>query len=92
MKNIETPDKKHLASIIHDLRDGRFGIPDFQRPFEWNPRDVLELIRSIFEDYYIGTLLLWKASRENVDYLSCAPIYGAKAGTKFDHIVLDGQQ
>lgn len=92
MKNIETPDKKHLASIIHDLREGKFGIPDFQRPFEWNPRDVLELIKSIFEDYYIGTLLLWKASRENVDYLSCAPIYGAKDGTKYDHIVLDGQQ
>lgn len=92
MKNIETPDKKHLASIIHDLREGKFGIPDFQRPFEWNPRDVLELIKSIFEDYYIGTLLLWKASRDSVDYLSCKAIHGAKDGTKFDHIVLDGQQ
>lgn len=92
MKNIETPDKKHLASIINDLREGRFGIPDFQRPFEWTPRDVLELIKSIFEDYYIGTLLLWKASRDSVEYLSCKPIHGAKDGTKFDHIVLDGQQ
>lgn len=92
MKNIETPDKKHLESIISDLRNNSYGIPDFQRDFEWNPRDVTELIKSIFEDYYIGTLLLWKASRENIEYLSCKPIYGAKADGKFQHIVLDGQQ
>ena len=92
MKNIETPDKKHLESIITDLREGKFGIPDFQRDFEWNPWDVIELIKSIFEDYYIGTLLLWKASRENIEYLSCKPIYGSKDDGKFQHIVLDGQQ
>jgi len=92
MKNIETPDKKHLESIISDLREGRFGIPDFQRDFEWNPWDVTELIKSIFEDYYIGTLLLWKASRENIEYLSCKPIYGSNIKDKFLHIVLDGQQ
>ena len=92
MKNIETPDKKHLESIISDLREGRFGIPDFQRDFEWNPWDVTELIKSIFEDYYIGTLLLWKASRENIEYLSCKPIYGSIIKDKFQHIVLDGQQ
>jgi len=51
MKNIETPDKKHLESIISDLRNNSYGIPDFQRDFEWNPRDVTELIKSIFEDY-----------------------------------------
>lgn len=92
MKNIETPDKKHLESIISDLREGKFGIPDFQRDFEWNPWDVTELIKSIFEDYYIGTLLLWKASRENIEYLSCKPIYGSNIKDRFQHIVLDGQQ
>ncbi len=92
MKNIETPDKKHLESIINDLRECRYGIPDFQRDFEWSPWDVVELLKSIFEDYYIGTLLLWKASRENIEYLSCKPIYGSKDDGKFEHIVLDGQQ
>ncbi len=91
MKNIY-PDKKLLQSIISDLRNGSYGIPDFQRDFEWNPRDVAELIKSIFENYYIGTLLLWKASRENIEYLSCTPIYGSKDDGKFQHIVLDGQQ
>lgn len=91
MKNIY-PDKKLLQSIISDLRVGSFGIPDFQRDFEWRPRDVAELVKSIFENYYIGTLLLWKASRENIEYLSCTPIYGSEETRKFQHIVLDGQQ
>ena len=84
MKNIETPDKKNLISIINDLRDGKYAIPDFQRDFEWTPRDVVDLIKSIFEDYYIGTLLLWKASNENIDYLSCIPIYGSKNDKNFE--------
>jgi len=96
MKNIETPDKMHLGKLINQLRDGRFVIPDFQREFKWTPADVKELLKSIFEDYYIGTLLLWRASRENQKILSCEPIYGFKEifGEKADteHIVLDGQQ
>jgi len=46
--------------------------------------------------YYIGTLLLWRASKENQEILSCESIYGFKErfGDKADpeHIVLDGQQ
>ena len=92
MKNIETPDKKSLGTIINDLRNGYYAIPDFQRDFEWDPWDVTELLKSIFEDYYIGTLLLWKASKNNIDYLSCKPIYGSEDEKHFQHIVLDGQQ
>ncbi|MBU4017464.1 DUF262 domain-containing protein, partial [Patescibacteria group bacterium] len=92
MKNLERIDKKNLQSIINNLRDNKFGIPDFQRDFEWCPWDVTELIKSIFEDYYIGTLLLWRSNAENINYLSCEPIYGAPDKKDFDHIVLDGQQ
>ena len=87
MKNLERIDKKNLQSIISSLKENKFGIPDFQRDFEWGPWDVTELIKSIFEDYYIGTLLLWRSSKENTDYLSCQPIYGAPEKKDFDHIV-----
>ena len=43
-------------------------------------------------DYYIGTLLLWKASKENVKVLSCEPIYAFEGKQDPQHIVLDGQQ
>ncbi|MBA4852393.1 DUF262 domain-containing protein [Emticicia sp. BO119] len=92
MKNVEKADRIHLGSLIEDLKKGRFVIPDFQRDFEWEPWDVLDLIKSIFMDYYVGTLLLWKGSRENYQMLDCKPIYGFTERTDPQHIVLDGQQ
>lgn len=92
MKHIEKAESKHLDKIISDIRDGKYVIPDFQREFEWNPWDVNGLIASIFMDYYIGTLLLWKASDKNVKVLSCEGIKGFNGTLKPEHIVLDGQQ
>jgi hypothetical protein len=74
------------------LREGRFVIPDFQREFEWKPWDVRDLMRSIFLDYYIGSLLLWKGKNENFTALSCERIYGAEGEATPEYIVLDGQQ
>lgn len=92
MKNVEKADRIHLGSLVEDLKKGRFLIPDFQREFEWRPWDVLDLIKSIFMDYYIGTLLLWKGSKENYRLLSCEPIYAFNGKPDPQHIVLDGQQ
>ena len=60
MKDAQKPDHVSLNTLVNYLRDGRFVIPDFQREFEWKPWDIRELMRSIFLDYYIGSLLLWK--------------------------------
>ncbi len=90
---METPDKISLGRIIDGIGDGHYVIPDFQREFEWHPWDVVELIKSIFKDYYVGTLLLWKADKENIKALSCESIDGfPKDRLKPRHIVLDGQQ
>ena len=102
MKDAQKPDHVSLNTLISRLKEGRFVIPDFQREFEWRPWDIKDLMRSIFLDYYIGSLLLWKGKKENYDSLSCEAIRGfdnkAKplpwrdAGGKPEHIVLDGQQ
>jgi hypothetical protein len=92
MKNIETPDKMHLGKLIEQLRGGEYVIPDFQREFEWLPWNVVELLKSIFDDCYIGTLLLWRSSHENQDLLKCEPIYGFEGKASPEHIILDGQQ
>lgn len=76
MKNAQKPNCATLTQIINELRAGRYVIPDFQREFEWSPTDILALMRSIFLDYYIGSLLLWKGKQENFDALACEPIYG----------------
>jgi len=102
MKDVQKPDHLGLNALITRLKDGRFVIPDFQRDFEWRPWDIRELIKSIFLDYYIGSLLLWKGKKENFEALSCEVIYGFNNTTgekpwnygsgKPEYIVLDGQQ
>ena len=94
MKNAQKADKIGLDKLIKEIKNGSFVIPDFQRDFEWRPWDVRDLIKSIFMDYYIGTLLFWRGSKKNFDYLSCQPLFGFDSSEKQDpeYIVLDGQQ
>jgi hypothetical protein len=92
LKDAQKPDHVSLNTLVNHLREGRFVIPDFQREFEWKPWDISELMRSIFLDYYIGSLLLWKGKPENFDALSCEPVYGYQGSGKPEYIVLDGQQ
>lgn len=92
MKNAQKPDHISLNTLIGRLREGRYLVPDFQREFEWKPWDIRDLMRSIFLDYYIGSLLLWKGSKDNFEALSCEPIYAFSGPENPEYIVLDGQQ
>ena len=92
MKDAQKPDHVSLNTLIGRLREGRFVIPDFQREFEWKPWDIRDLMRSIFLDYYVGSLLLWKGKKENFKALSCESIYGYSGNGNEEYIVLDGQQ
>ena len=92
MKDAQKPDHVSLNTLIGRLREGRFVVPDFQREFEWKPWDIRDLMRSIFLDYYVGSLLLWKGNKENFKALSCEPIYGFSGIGNEEYIVLDGQQ
>jgi hypothetical protein len=92
MKDAQKPDHLSLNTLITRLGEGRYVIPDFQREFEWEPWDINALFRSIFLDYYIGSLLLWKGTADNFDALACEPIHGFEGVGDATHIVLDGQQ
>ncbi len=92
MKHAQKPDHVNLGTLLQRIREGQYVIPDFQREFEWSPSDIRELMASIFQDYFIGSLLLWRGTKENFDSLSCEPIYGHSGGGNPVQIVLDGQQ
>lgn len=92
MKNAQKPDHTSLGTLLGWLKEGRYVVPDFQREFEWQPWDIRDLVRSIFLDYFIGSLLLWEGKKENFEALSCQPIYGHSGSGKPLLIVLDGQQ
>jgi len=76
MKDAQKPSQVTLTNLINRLKEGCFVVPDFQREFEWKPWDIRDLTRSVFLDYYIGSLLLWKGKSKNFDALACEKIYG----------------
>lgn len=94
MKNLKQPSKIPLVEILRKLKEGKYIIPDFQRDFDWQASDIMELIKSIFSNYYIGNLLLWKNISNNKELLGCNDIWGYNDAKCADteYIVLDGQQ
>lgn len=91
MKDAQKPNHISLNTMIMRIKEGRYRVPDFQRDFKWEPWDISDLMKSIFLDYYIGSLLLWKGKKENFETLSCTALYGVEERDDRD-IVLDGQQ
>ncbi len=87
----QTPKDIVFSSLLNWVRDGRFMVPDFQRDFEWKARDIRDLTRSIFLEYYIGSLLIWKGKPETFATLACEGLHGQSKANP-EHIVLDGQQ
>ena len=92
MKSDQNLRRVSLTTLMSHLKEGRYIIPGFQREFEWLPSDINELMRSIFRDYYIGSLLMWEGKKESFKALTCDSIYGAPEPQNPSLIVLDGQQ
>ena len=49
-----------ISSNAQFTTNGAF--PEFQRGFVWKPKQVCDLIKSLWLDYPVGTLLVWDAS------------------------------
>jgi hypothetical protein len=83
-----------LPVLLEDVRTGKLVIPDFQRDFVWTRKQVEELLNSVVNRYFIGTLLLLESPTSNLRF---APrlIPGVEADPKSHasiSYVLDGQQ
>ncbi len=48
-----------LGPLIRRIAEDQFSIPDFQREFVWTDEDIRQLTRSLFNEYSVGSLLLW---------------------------------
>lgn len=87
-------DKKKLVDLLVNAREGRVVLPQFQRSFVWDYTDVVDLLISIFNGYYIGSFLTLKCDGENVpfDYRSLEGIDLRKEELRPETMILDGQQ
>lgn len=50
-----------LSKLISRVISGEIRIPGFQRGFVWEPQRAALLMDSIFKDYPIGSILLWRS-------------------------------
>ena len=89
VEKIPTPEKKTLEEIFTDIEKGRYAIPDFQRYWTWNRKQIEELWESIFQGYYIGSLLYWKSTEKK---LGTTNVRGAPDYGDTPDLILDGQQ
>ncbi|MFR1255681.1 MAG: DUF262 domain-containing protein [Eubacterium sp.] len=48
-----------VADLLADVKNGRIGLPDLQRPFVWKDNKVRELLDSMMKGYPIGYIMLW---------------------------------
>lgn len=82
-----------IARSIERISSGDIRVPAFQRDFVWEPDQVAFLLDSIYKDFPIGTVILWKTDKrlnteKNLGYFELPE-------PKKDYpvnYVLDGQQ
>lgn len=87
------PSKDKLIELVHDARKGEVVLPEFQRSFIWDRQSIEELLVSILNDYFIGTLLI-------LDVLPDDPPFKPRLVEGINHnegmrprrMILDGQQ
>ena len=72
-----------IESLLSWIKSGEIAIPEIQRPFVWEPRQVTDLLDSLLKGYPIGYLITWKSPDVNL-----------KDGSRSEgkKILIDGQQ
>ena len=80
-----------VGDLVKDVRNGRIGLPDLQRPFVWQDKKVRELFDSMLKGYPIGYIMLWESP---TDYEDKKRTIGDSSKTYEEpkELVIDGQQ
>jgi len=76
-----------LSTVLDQIDMGSIALPEFQRGYVWNRNQVRKLMRSMYQGYPVGSLLIWETETENADARGDGPL--AKGTVK---LLLDGQQ
>lgn len=85
----ERIDRK-VGDLLNDIRIGKIGLPDLQRPFVWKDNKVRDLLDSMKKGYPVGYVMLWKAPEEFDNVRSIGT--NSKDFKAPQDLVIDGQQ
>ena len=86
-------DRDYIINILEKVRSGKLAIPEFQRDFVWDTKQVVDLFDSIMKGYPIGSLILWQP--ESIKFKELKQIGGLDIqdlDEKNKLYVLDGRQ
>ncbi len=79
-----------VGDLLSDVRNGKVGLPDLQRPFVWKDNKARDLLDSMLKGYPIGYIMLWQSPE---DYETVSHIgTNDKMYIQPDYLVIDGQQ
>jgi hypothetical protein len=87
------PTPERILQLASRVLDGDIILPEFQRPFVWKRRQILELMDSIYRNYPIGSLLVWESTQKLASKRNIADLNVAERSEKYPvNYLLDGQQ
>ena len=93
MKSIIVQELK-INRLQKQLEKYIFAIPKFQRDFVWNIKKAVQLVDSIYNNYPIGTIMIWDSPKKNSfslnHELTALPSYNPK--NQRIYFIIDGQQ
>lgn len=75
-----------LSALLQQIEDRTILMPEFQRGYVWNRDQVRGLLRSLYRDYPVGSLLTWETEA------STTAVRGEGGGEGMRSLLLDGQQ
>jgi hypothetical protein len=96
-RTVTSKDPKPTADRIEPLAErvliGDIILPEFQRPFVWKRKQILELVDSIYRNYPIGSMLLWESHQKLASKRAIADLEVGERSQNYPvNYLLDGQQ
>ena len=79
-----------IDELIERVEQGKLALPEFQRDFKWQPKEIADLVRTIARRWPMGTFLLLEVGEEAP--VKTRPIDDAPEVDKPTRLLLDGQQ
>lgn len=79
-----------VEDLLKDIKSGKLGLPDLQRPFVWKDNKVRDLLDSMLKGFPVGYIMIWSAPE---DYKNVKQIgLNEKKYKRSEDLVIDGQQ
>lgn len=85
-------ERDYMSTILEKVTNGEFLIPEFQRDFVWEKRQMIALFDSIIKGFPIGSIILWAPQNDEFDHINNIGGVTIEKCSNPRFYVLDGRQ